>query len=399
MIFINQMLTESDDTGGSDERSGMRANRKILLYTHALTGGGAERVTALIASGLARRGHDVLLATDFDAPQNRDFVDGAVRRVTLGRNHFAAVARLAGLIRREKPDVTISALSASNLKHALAAGLAGRLSRAAVSWHGYASSEPRLLSRIGFCAARAMTRASAATVCVSEGMLDYMTARWGIDPAKTLRIYNPVDGGPLAPAASAAELEARGPVLLSAGRFVSYKQFPLLIRAFAMAEPKDARLIILGEGPERPLIEAEIKRLGLQDRVSLPGYADEPWNYYAAASVFALPSGQEPFGLVIVEAMANGLAIVATDCDGPREILAQGRFGALVSKGDAAGLARAISAALADPGDPAPRVERAKAFSGDRGLDEYEALIERISAQVPAGAAEPGAAGAPVRLL
>ena len=356
----------------------MRQPRTILLYTHALTGGGAERVWALLASGLARRGHDVLFATDFEAPQNQGFIDARVRRVTLGGNHAISAFRLSRLIRREKPDVTISALSATNLKHAIAAALAGRRQHAILSHHGYASSEPQPLSRIGFMATAVISRLTAATICVSDGLLDYVVQHWRADAAKTLRIYNPVDGGPLAAAASIAELKARGPVVLSAGRFVSYKQFPSLIRAFARVTQKDARLIILGEGPQQSQIDAEIDRLGLRDRVVLPGYVSAPWEYYARASCFALASSQEPFGLVVVEALANGLPIVATDCAGPREILDGGRIGTLTPLDDEESLARAIDAAIADPGDPKPRVERAQLFSLERGLDEYEALIANV---------------------
>ncbi len=351
---------------------------EILLYTHAMTGGGAERVWALLASGLSRRGHKVTLATDFDAAENHGFVDPAVRRVTLGPNHVSATLALANLINRQKPDVSLSALSLSNLKHVIAATLARRRGRAVLSYHGYASSEPQPLSLMSYAASAVLTRLSAATVCVSDGLHRHVVKNWGAEPGKTFRIYNPVDPGPLPPARTADELLARGPVIVSVGRLVSYKQFPLLVRAFARVKSSGARLVILGEGPERPLIEAEIARLGLAGRVTLAGYTPEPWKYYAAASCFALSSDFETFGLVVVEALANGLPVVATDCDGPREILDRGRHGALVPARNEDALARAMDAALENPGDPSLRVARAREYSLDRGLDAYEDLIDRI---------------------
>jgi glycosyltransferase involved in cell wall biosynthesis len=355
--------------------------RRILLYTHAMTGGGAERVWALLASGLARRGHDVVLVTDFDAPENETFVAPGVRRVTLGGNHWRSVRALAQLLREEKPDVAMSALSVSNLKLTLAAALAGALARTVLSYHGYASSEPQTLSRIGYVSTGLITRLTAATVCVSDGLRDYIVRHWKAPAKKAVRIYNPVDKGPLEPAATEAELRARGPIVLSAGRFVPYKDFPALVRAFARVTPSDARLVILGEGPERPKIEAEIARLDLGGRVELAGYQPEPWRYYASASCFALASKQEPFGLVVVEALANGLPIVSTNCDGPCEILAAGRFGAVTKPGDEQALARAITAALAQPGDPRHRIERAQEFSLAQGLDQYELLFETVIAE------------------
>jgi glycosyltransferase involved in cell wall biosynthesis len=216
---------------------------------------------------------------------------------------------------------------------------------------------------------------TAASVCVSEGLREYVVDRWHGAGDKSRRIYNPVDPGPATPAASEAELLARGPVALAAGRMVNYKGFSHLIRAFAKVEPANARLVILGEGEERPKIEAEIARLGLGDRVTLAGYVRQPWTYYQQAACFVLPSDSEPFGLVVVEALGNGLSVVSTNCDGPREILANGAYGSIVAKGDEDSLAAAISRSLAAPGDPLPRIERAKQFSLERGLDEYEKLI------------------------
>src|SRR4051794_8378555 len=131
---------------------------KIVIYVHALTGGGAERACALLASGLARRGHDVTLVTDFAASQNLSYVDASVRPFALGNNHLPATLRLAAFLRREKPDVSLSAMRVSNLKHTIAAAIAGRLSRAILSSHGYFESEPQLLSRIGFFAVPILTR-------------------------------------------------------------------------------------------------------------------------------------------------------------------------------------------------------------------------------------------------
>jgi glycosyltransferase involved in cell wall biosynthesis len=285
-------------------------------------------------------------------------------------------------LRRERPDVSLSALSVSNFKHFCAALLAGRLSRAILSYHGYAQSEPQLLSRIGYSLTPLMTRLTAATVCVSKGLRNYVVEKWRADPKRTQVIYNPVQTQG-ATAETIEDLMRRGPVVLSAGRLVDYKNFTLLVRAFARVQPDEAQLIILGQGPEKERIERQIKSLGLGDRVRLVGYVSQPWPFYAQARCFALSSDSESFGLVVVEAMANGAAIVSTDCDGPREILADGRFGRIVPTGDERTLAAAITAALADPGDPKPRIARARDFTLDTGLDNYAALFANVIARQP----------------
>lgn len=356
--------------------------RKLLFYTHALAGGGAERVFASLASGMAARGHDVLFAVDFEAEENRPYLSPDVRLVVLGRNHAKAVTGLAGLLRKEKPDVTLSALSISNLKHVLAALLTGRLGRSILSYHGYWVSEPQFLSRVSYALTPLLTWLAARTVCVSAGLKNYLIFHFASVPSRTVMIYNPVLTGPLTPPASARELLSRPPVLLASGRMVPYKNLPLLIHAFARMNRRDAELLILGDGPERPAIEAEITRQHVTDRVKLLGYIAEPWAIYARARCFVLSSDSEAFGLVVAEALANGLSVVSTNCDGPREILDRGRYGWLVPAGDEKALAVALDAALDDPGEPGPRIERAKSFSLDKALTSYEALIEEVLARL-----------------
>jgi glycosyltransferase involved in cell wall biosynthesis len=355
--------------------------RKLLFYTHALAGGGAERVFASLASSMAALGHEVLFAVDFEAEENKSFLDPNIRFFVLGRNHARAVIELARLLRAEKPDVSLSALCISNMKHVLAAIFAGRLERSILSYHGYWVSEPQFLSRVSYTSTPILTRLAARTVCVSAGLKTYLKIHFGASPSRTVLIYNPVLTGPLTPAGSAKELMARKPIILASGRMVSYKNLPLLIRAFARMTNRNAELLILGQGPEQANIEAEIQKQQVGDRVKLLGYVAEPWPVYAQARCFALSSDSEAFGLVVAEALANGLSVVSTNCDGPREILDRGRYGWLVPPGDEKQLSIALDAALDNPGEPAARIEQAKNFSIERAAAAYEALIEEVLAE------------------
>jgi len=377
------MANQFDDAsaeGGRQEGSKIMTPRKLLFYTHALAGGGAERVFASLASRMAALGHDVLFAVDFEAEENKPFLAPNIRFFVLGRNHARAVIALAHLLRSEKPDVSLSALCISNMKHIFAAILAGRLGRSILSYHGYWVSEPQFLSRVSYTLTPILTRLAARTVCVSDGLMTYLKTRFCAAPSRTVMIYNPVLTGPLTPAATAQELLSRRPVILASGRMVSYKNLPLLVRAFARMKNRDAELFILGQGPEQPVIEAEIRKHQVADRVKLLGYVAEPWSIYARARCFALSSDSEAFGLVVAEALANGLSVVSTNCDGPREILDRGRFGWIVPPGDEKQLALALDAALDNPGEPAARVAQAKNFSIERAAAAYEALIEEVLA-------------------
>jgi glycosyltransferase involved in cell wall biosynthesis len=378
------MANQFDDASAKRGRQEGRKNmtpRKLLFYTHALAGGGAERVFASLASSMAAHGHEVLFAVDFEAEENKPFLAPNIRFFVLGRDHLGAVTGLAHLLRSEKPDVSLSALCISNMKHVFAAILAGSLSRSILSYHGYWISEPQFLSRVSYTLTPILTRLAARTVCVSAGLKAYLKIHFGASPSRTVLIYNPVLTGPLTPARTAKELLSRQPIILASGRMVSYKNLPLLIRAFARMANRNAELLILGQGPEQSVIEAEIRRQHVEDRVKLLGYVAEPWPIYARARCFALSSDSEAFGLVVAEALANGLSVVSTNCDGPREILDRGRFGWLVPPGDEKQLSIALDAALNDPGEPAARIEQAKNFSIERAAAAYEALIEEVLAK------------------
>ncbi len=355
---------------------------KILLYTHALAGGGAERALALLASGLTRRGHAVTLATDYGAAENDCYLDARVRLVELDANHAKAVLALTRLLRDERFDITVSALGASNLKHTLAACLAGRRRRAVISYHGFFDAEPRFLSRLSFWLTPVTTRIVGRAVAVSLALRTNLVDVWRADAARTIYVQNPVAFGPPAVAPTETALRAREKIVLACGRLNAGKNFVGLLRAFAQVEPQTARLVILGEGEDRAHIEAEIARLGLGARVELPGYVAKPWDWYEKAACLAVSSLSESFGMVIVEALAHGLPVVSTDCGGTREVLDNGRIGALVPIGDEDALAAGISRALADPGDPAPRLQRAQEYSIEASVSAYEALFASMLAGV-----------------
>ena len=347
---------------------------RILFYTHATTGGGAERVWASLAGKLAARGHAVTFA--YDHEEDARPIPG-VTLLRLGRGHARAVLGLRRHLAAARPDISISALGVSNLKHGLAAIGAGRRRHALISFHGHPQSEPERLSRLGNRATPLLSRLTARSVFVSEGLRDHYVRACGA--ARTHCIYNPVEIAAAVPAQDARELAARGSLILAVGRLVPAKDFPTLVRAFARL-PAEARLVIVGEGPERGAIEAEIARLGLKDRAHLAGHVEQPWHFYRQAACYVSSSRAEAFGNVVVEALAHGLPVVATACDGPAEILGDGAHGRMVPVGDDAAMAEAITAALVDPGPPGPRVERARAFAAEVAVDRYEALFREVAA-------------------
>jgi glycosyltransferase involved in cell wall biosynthesis len=166
------------------------------------------------------------------------------------------------------------------------------------------------------------------------------------------------------------------PVIISAGRLEKAKDFHTLIRAFSILRSKrDAKLIILGEGSERNSLTQLVSSLGLPEHVDLHGFVDNPHKYIKRAKVFALSSAWEGLPTVLIEALACGVAIVSTDCkSGPREILLDGRLGALVPVGAAKALSEALEVALIAPSIPTAEKCLSR-FSVETSVNQYMAVV------------------------
>ena len=178
------------------------------------------------------------------------------------------------------------------------------------------------------------------------------------------------------------------PVILGVGRLTPQKDFPTLLRAFALVRARRrARLVIVGEGrPEaRDALLRLAAELGCGEDVSLTGFTHNPFCYMAAASVFVLSSLHEGLPGVLIQALACGVPVVSTDCpSGPREILEGGRYGRLVALGDFSAMADAIGEALGRPGDREARMARGRQFTVERAVDRYLGLLSNTGLRVAA---------------
>ena len=166
------------------------------------------------------------------------------------------------------------------------------------------------------------------------------------------------------------------PVVLAVGSLSVQKDFPTLIQAFAQVrQARPARLLILGEGTERPALEALIRQLDLEQDVSLAGFVTNPYAYMAQASLFVLSSRWEGLPGVLIEALCCGTPVISTDCpSGPREILRKEEYGQLVPVGDVPALARAIEKTLARK-TPSPPCESWLPFERETTVNQYLKIL------------------------
>jgi len=169
--------------------------------------------------------------------------------------------------------------------------------------------------------------------------------------------------------AKPSEAGAAGPPMrwLAYGRLVHKKGFDQLLRAFAALhqDQPTARLILAGDGEEAPRLRALAAELGIEASVEWPGWVTDVGALLAEADVFVLPSRDEPFGIVVIEAMASGIPIVATRTHGPREILDE-TTAHLCAVDDASDLQRAMREVVADPEDARARASKALTLYRDR---------------------------------
>jgi glycosyltransferase involved in cell wall biosynthesis len=218
-------------------------------------------------------------------------------------------------------------------------------------------------------------------VAVSKGVADDLALRAHVSRERITVIYNPAINGDFFERAQEPVQHpwfspTKPPVILAVGRLATEKGFDVLIRAFARVRAQRlAKLMILGEGDQRPYLEALSRELRVEEDVCLAGYEENPYAYMARAQIFVLASHYEGFGLVLVEALALKLPIISTDCEsGPREILQNGRYGDLVPVGSVESLAGAILSKL-DRGKQSVPGGWLKNFETSTSLDAYETLI------------------------
>jgi glycosyltransferase involved in cell wall biosynthesis len=216
-------------------------------------------------------------------------------------------------------------------------------------------------------------------VAVSRGVADDLVTCAGLPADRVLAIPNPIVTPALLRRAEEPPphpwlLPCNPPVVLAAGRLHPQKDFPTLLRGFAEARRlrPALRLVLLGEGAERPVLARLAQELGIEEAIFLPGHVDNPYAYMSRAAVFALSSVYEGLPTVLIEALACGAPVVSTDCpSGPAEILENGRFGRLVPVGDWSALAAGILAALDAPDDREARRRRGLDFTSEAVARRY----------------------------
>jgi glycosyltransferase involved in cell wall biosynthesis len=334
-----------------NRRAGASERPSVLFVLPGIGAGGSEHVVNMVANHWNDHGWRVAVATF--AEEATPSYYSYRRDVALDRLGFppAQVGRLSGLrasvrrvlalrraMRRHQPALVISFLTRTNIV-AVIAGL-GLGIPLVVSERNNPALQPigpvwRMLRSIFYPLAFGL-------ITMTAGARDYFPARlrrrsWVIPNAAELP--------------AAAEPRRSGRTLTAVGRLVPQKGFDLLLEAFAEIAPRhpDWLLLIWGEGPDRQALEAQRDRLGLADRVLMPGISKSPGSWIETADIFVLSSRYEGWGIVLLEAMAAGLPAVSFDCEfGPREMIRDGVDGLIAPAENVPALAATLDRLMAD---------------------------------------------------
>lgn len=334
------------------------------------------------ARELLRRGWSVSMVTLGDEKEHSfmsELPPACERRFVRCTSIFdiAALRVLARTFRDIDPDLIITQLWFANTVGRIAAVL-GKLDQRVVSFEQNVYDGVKSWRQ--FMADRLLQYACRKIVAIS-GSVRGSLMRHGIAPERVVVIHNAIDlqgRASATPAPLRAEYAITQPfVYLSVARLVRQKGHDVLLAAFA--KQKDAALVIVGDGELKAALLQQAHRLGIADRVHFLGIRKDIPELMRAADCFVLASRWEGFGIVLVEAMAAGLPIVATRVDGIVEVVEEGKSGLLVPPENVLALAEALRS-MREDAELRNRIaaavqNRAKSFSIERHVAKVLALL------------------------
>lgn len=368
-------------------------NKTIVIVMPDLGPGGAQPMNLRLARELGKRGWEVHLAVLCN--RLRVIPDEEIQGLRINflgdfklHDKLLLPLRIAHLAREKRASLVLGGVEqAATTYGALAARLA-RLPFAAWAHISFQQHKQRL-GIIDREIMKTTYRKTRWVVFPSQGAHDSMRETLHGQPAhsewEVIENFLPTRDAAIKSKLPPDHSLFAQPVILGIGRLAEQKAFERLIHAHARLREQGFahHLVILGEGPDRAMLEEEIQRLGVSDSAFLPGHVNNVTDWFQHSTIFALCSRYEGFSLVLLEAISCGVAAVAMDCpSGPREILQDGRAGMLVPEGDESAFQKALAELIDSPRKRefyATRGrERARFYSPERIVPLWETVLEGV---------------------
>lgn len=371
---------------GGDLAPRVRSIVKVLFVINDLARAGAEKQAVLLARGLKALGWTASMVL---IKKRNDFADqlkdASIPVTSLNRRgpfDLAVVGRLRQAIQRASPDIVVSLLFLSNQLTVLAASSLRRRPAIVVcvrsSYRDTLTPWQRLIARVAHQGAD-LTLFNSMNAMREEQLAFPRVSRVAYLPNSVASM------GTVAVNWSEVGIDA-GPVILSVGQLEPIKGHRMLIEAFAAAHPSaaGARLVLIGDGPEREGLRALTEARGLSDRVTFLEHRKDPLPFVAAADVFVQPSLSEGMSNALLEAMSLGRCIVATRVGAAPDLLEDG-VQALLPAPSVPDLSAALHRALGDPELRARLGEAARKRAQDFSVERIAADLQVILMEVLRG--------------
>lgn len=369
-----------------------RENSLLSFFIPDLTLGGAEQDTVNIVNGLAERGYKIELLVSKRKGHLKARLENNASVVELTPSNTSVFGvgahppALVNYFRRKRPVALFSQMAHVSVVCLVASTIPGTNTAIIPTQHNSfgMSNDSGLKGRIIRGSVPYLYPLADQVIAVSEGVANSMVERAGLKSRDISVLHNPIHVDEVRER-SQQHIEhewlndERIDVILFVGRIEEQKNLTAWLQAFKQIHERnpDTRAIIAGKGSRRQQVTESAERLDIDHVVSMPGYVENPYAYMRNASVFLLSSRFEGLPTVLIEALACGCPVVATDCpSGPREILADGRYGTLAPVGDINGLVDGVIQTLADPIPVHVLEERADDFAPESVLDDYEQFLE-----------------------
>lgn len=355
-----------------------------IVHTEASLGWGGQEIRILEESrGMMARGHELLLLCPPEARihQEAQRCGIPVQPLPIGKKRLAGVLAMHRWLNEHPVDLINTHSSTDSWLVALACSLRANAPAVVRTRHISAAVSSNPATRWLY------TRGCQHVVTTGEALRRELIDGNGFPAAHITSVPTGIDPQRFAPGDRQAACVRLGldPACLHVGIVAtlrSWKGHLYLLEAFARLELPMCRLLIVGEGPMRPNIEARIAELGLTDRVSLVGQQDQPEHWMQAIDVFCLPSyANEGVPQAILQAMLSGLPIISTPVGAITEAITHGETGLIVPARDADALYQALQDLLGAPerrrllGTRA-RQEAAARFSLASMLDRMESIFQ-----------------------
>lgn len=363
----------------------------VVFFTHDLDNAGSQKVLVNLANGFVRQGYTVEIVAMLATGLLRSELDRDILVVDLQANALTVVPRLVQYLRHRRPEVMLAFYNAFTLFPLVAQRISGVPVRVIPTVHTMVTNilqeSPIPMLRLAYRLTLAVWRRAPIIVAVSETVATDLT-KYHIPRDRIRVIYNPVLNREfdqrreeLLEDSWIHAVNSNIPIVIGVGRLCHQKNFEALIRSFTIIRKnsKDAKLILVGDGPNRAALEQLVTQLRIQDDVHFAGHVNNPLPFMERAHVLVLSSRYEGLGLVAVEALAVGTPVVGYANLSLKEIAVPSGMMHLVTPGDEAMLACSILETMSLKARKPLMVDLTSQFGEPAVVEQYAALLSTKS--------------------